>query len=109
MVFRHRYLDFVVTEFERELSAPKKLLVVPAIVVGVGDEPRKPLSEEVNVGVVVLEVFVSIASADPLVVDNVEGPIDGEGVAVARLEGIRQVDAHHRIHNSVFQRPSPCV
>ena len=52
--------------------------MLPACVVGVGDESRKPLGEKENVGVAFREMLEAIAAADAGVVDDIERPVDFE-------------------------------
>ena len=76
MVVRDGDSTLVVAELQREFAATEELLVLPAGVVGVGDQPRKPLRDEVDVRVVVGKVIVAVAPADGVVVDDVERPLD---------------------------------
>ena len=72
VISRNGNLNLVVTKFECELTRAQELLVLPADVVGVSRQARKPLREEINIGVAFREVIVAAASADDGFLDNVE-------------------------------------
>ena len=68
----------VVTEFEREFAGAEELLMLPADIIGVGGQTRKPLGEEIDIGVVLREVIVAAATTDDRFLDDVEGPVNRE-------------------------------
>ena len=64
--------DFIISEFERELATAEKLLMLPADVIGLSSQARKPLREEIDIGVVIGKVIVTTTTADNRFLDDVE-------------------------------------
>jgi hypothetical protein len=108
MVGGHRELDVVVAEFQREFARTEELLVLPAVDVVVGRHAREPLGDLEQV-VLVVELFVAGAAAEDLRLGDVVAPVDAEGHARARLQALRQVDAHHRLVDDVVQRAPAAI
>ena len=103
VVFRHGQFHVVVPEVQGELTAAKELLVLPSFVVAVHHHAWVELRNGVDVVVLVLEVLVSTAAAVFHAVVDVVPPIDAELELVARLQGARQIDAHHGVVDGVVQ------
>ena len=112
VIRRARDAHRVVAEFQGELAAPQELVVLPALVVGIGGEAREPVGQlEDAMGIarhVVLVVTVEalVARARPQlqrVVDDVP-PVDLEGEALAAGQRRRQVDAQHGLDDAVIER-----
>ena len=72
MVSRYRDLDLVIAELQRELTAAEKLLVLPARIVGVGDQAGKPLGQEIYISVVFREVILAAAATNDFLLDDIE-------------------------------------
>ena len=83
MVIRHGQRYIVVAKFQGELPATEKRLVVPALVVAIRSEARKPLGQEKDVRVALVEVLVAAAGAESLALDDIKGPrqVDFNGLA----------------------------
>ena len=84
MVFGYRYVDFKLTEFEREFTTAEKCLVLPAGIIGIGRQARVPLCDLEDVVIVFLEVLVTGSGRHPGAVHDVEFPFDGKTGRSAR-------------------------
>ena len=98
-VFWRSDSDRVVAQVQREFTTAKKLLVLPAAVVGVSHNAGEPLGHFVNVVVVFLEVLEAASCADQLGVNDVEPIVDLELEGFAWCQWLGQVDSHHRLDN----------
>ena len=76
MILRHGDGDFVIPELEGELAAPDEGFVLPAGVVRIGGEPWKPLRQEEDVFITLLEVLIATAGIHSCLVDDVVRPVD---------------------------------
>ena len=101
VIFGDADADQVVAKFQSELTAPQVLLVLPAVGVGEGHEPRKPLGDLVNVIPIFFKMLAAGAATDHVGIIDLIIPIDFEFENLAWWQRLRQVDAHHRLDDSV--------
>ncbi len=94
----------VVAQFQRELATPEKLFVLPALVIGVGNDARIPLGNFVDVVLVFLEELVSAASRNDFRVDNVVAVANVDLGRLAWCQRLVQVQSHHGLDDRVFDR-----
>ena len=113
MIVRHSYLNIIVTKLERKLAATEEFFIVPAFIVGIGDHPREPLGHEENVitafAVIIREMLIPSAAAHGFLFDQIVRPVDFEAGTATRRQRTRQIDAHQRADNCVWQRVPACV
>ena len=103
MVGGHRQPHVVVAELQGEFARAEELLVLPAGRVVIGGHAGEPL-RYFEQGVLVVEDFIAGAPAQHLLFVDAVVPVDLEDEILARFQGLRQVDAHHRAVDHVLQR-----
>ena len=99
------HVDFhlVVAEFQGELAAPEKLLVLPGAVIRIGGHAGIPLGQGIKIGVGFREALVAASSAHGRLFDDVERPVHGKLHLPPRRQRLRQIDAQHGIHDDMGQ------
>ena len=103
VIVRHGETHIIVAKLKGEFAGAKILLVLPAGVIGVGGEARKPLRNHVE-GVAVLEDLVAGAERRALRRVELVGPRERENDLRSRRERRWQIDAHHRLNDRVLER-----
>ena len=103
MIVRDRDPDHIVSDLQGEFTSPKKLLVLPTLVVGVGNHSWEPVGHLIDVVPISLKELKSRSCADNARVIDVEFPTDLQFGSLTRFKRFRQIDAHHRFDHGVFQ------
>jgi len=101
-------LDAVVSEFEREFSAAEEGLILPAPDVGVSTNTREPLGNLEDFSALFEFLHVTPPPSGARVGEGVV-PIDEVGEALAGFEGLREVNAHHGVDNTVLEFSATCI
>ena len=98
-----RYADryVIVAELQRELTAAEKLLVVPALVVGVDDHAGKPLRNEEDIVAIGCKVFVTTPCPHRVFFDQPVVPVNAETDALTAGQRLCQIDAQQRADDRV--------
>ena len=105
MVGGHGDAHVKVTEFERELAAADKFLVVPGLVVRIGHHPGVPLSHQEDVVTVLWKMFEAIAiTVSCFAVHQGITPVDPEAQGLTWRQRPGQVDPHQGPIDGMRQR-----
>ena len=104
MVARHRQIQFVVAEFQREFAGAEELLVLPANGVVIRGHARKPLRDLENRVLVIFKIFIAGALDQHLLVIDLIRPVDAKADALAGRQRHRQIDAQHGLVDHIRQR-----
>ena len=102
VIVRHGDVHLVVAEFQGELSAAHKLFVLPACVVRVGAQARKPLGDFIET-CAIGELLVPRACAQSLGMIDQVGPADVEACARTADQGLGKIHPHHGVVDRVGQ------
>ena len=70
--------------------------MLPGRIVGVGHHARKPLRQEIDIGVALLKVLIPRPSTNGGFIDDVVGPLDGQGLLCTWGKRLRQIHSQHR-------------
>ena len=109
MIVRHRNGNAIISKFEREFSATKKLFVMPATIVGVGSHAWKPLGHFINEIIIFGEILITAAGTNQLGIDDVIGPGNGKMHRFAGFQRKRQINAHHGFDDGMAQVSSRSI
>ena len=94
----------IISQLQGELAASQKLFVLPACVIGVRNNTRKPLSDFVDVIAILLKELVTGASPQEARVDDIVRVVDRDHRRCTRRQRFVQVESHHRPDHRVADR-----
>ena len=112
MIGRHGEADIIIAEFQRELAAANKGLVVPAFIIGIDRCAREPLrAKEDAIAILVRlgEAFIARTAANHAGFRHRQGEIDFHCHHAAAGKRRRQIDAQQRIDHGELQRAARSV